>query len=185
MLSRSKTLLPTLRNAGKQTGDVRIVFESSVGFRWTPSGGLRLDELKTTQDHWLAGRWVRYGQSKLANVVYASELARCYAEITSMSVHPGVIDTNLWTVNRSLLNGILEKFATLGQSITVEKGSHTPCWAMTAPKEKLAISAFREGAGAVGSPSKVSSNKILGESVGTWTQDLWSWTQNELEVYGN
>ena len=67
-----KMLLPVLQSTAQLTGDVRVVFESSIGFRWTPAGGILLDELKTTQDYWFAGRWVRYGQSKLANVVYAS-----------------------------------------------------------------------------------------------------------------
>lgn len=36
-----------------------------------------------------------YRQSKLANIVYAAELARRYPAITSVSIHPGVIDTGL------------------------------------------------------------------------------------------
>ena len=163
-----KMLLPTLQSTAKQTGDVRVVFESSVGFRWTPSGGIRLAELKTTQDYWFAGRWVRYGQIKLANVVYASELAQRYPEITSISVHPGVIYTNLWTVNWSLLNRIFVKLATLGQPITVEQGSHTPCWAMTAPKEKLTGGAFYEGVGVVGYHFSTDLQGKIGIVTGSW-----------------
>ena len=51
-----------------------------------------------TQDYSFAGRWVRYGQSKLANVVYASEFSRRYPNSTTVSVYPGVIFTNLWSV---------------------------------------------------------------------------------------
>ena len=171
-----KMLLPTLQSTAKQTGDARIVFESSIGFRWTPSGGIRFDELKTTQDYSFAGRWVRYGQSKLANVVYASELARRYPEIITVSVHPGVIFTNLWSVQWSLLNRIFVYLATLGQSVSVEQGAHNPCWAMTTSKEKLSSGAFYEKVGVVGSQSKDSQNKELGEK-------LWVWTQKELERY--
>lgn len=46
-----KMVLPTLRSSAQKTGDVRDVFNSSIGFRWTPSGGIRFDELKTTQDY--------------------------------------------------------------------------------------------------------------------------------------
>ena len=172
-----KILLPTLQSTSQATSDVRIVFESSVGFRWTPGGGIRFDELKTTQDYWFAGRWVRYGQSKLANVVYASELARRYPEIMSVSVHPGVIYTNLWNVRWSLLNRVFTYIATLGQAITPEQGAHTPCWAMTTSKAKLSNGTFYENVGVVGKPSKVSSSKDLGDK-------LWSWTQIELESYG-
>ncbi len=76
------------------------------------------DTLRTTQEGFF-GSWVRYGQvspktrcstalsltspaprfrqSKLANVVYAAELARRYPNILSVSVHPGVIETGLVT----------------------------------------------------------------------------------------
>ncbi|KAL9591682.1 MAG: hypothetical protein Q9179_007477 [Wetmoreana sp. 5 TL-2023] len=171
-----KLLLPTLQSTARQTGDARVVFESSVGFRWTPSGGIRLDQLKTTQDYAFAGRWVRYGQSKLANVIYASELARRYPEITAVSVHPGVIWTNLWNVQWSLLNRIFFYLATLGQSVPVEEGVKVPCWAMTAPKEDLSPGAFYEKVGAIGAQSKDSQNKVLGEK-------LWTWTQKQLEAH--
>ena len=172
-----KMLLPTLQSTARQAGDARVVFESSVGFRWTPSGGIRFDELKTTQNYAFAGRWVRYGQSKLANVVYSSEFSRRYPEITTVSVHPGVIFTNLWSVHWSLLNRIFVYLATLGQGVPVEEGAHNPCWAMTAPKGKLSPGVFYEKVGVIGSQSKDSKSRELGEK-------LWTWTQNELEGYG-
>jgi NAD(P)-dependent dehydrogenase (short-subunit alcohol dehydrogenase family) len=54
--------------------------------------------------HYKNGRsyraWQAYGQSKLANLLYAKELADRLAEsspnVTAVSVHPGVIQTNLW-----------------------------------------------------------------------------------------
>lgn len=172
-----KMLLPILQSTAQMTGDVRVVFESSIGFRWTPSGGIRFDELKTTQDYWFAGRWVRYGQSKLANVIYASELARRYPNITAVSVHPGVIFTNLWSVQWSLLNRVFVYLATLGQSISAKEGAHTPCWAMTTSKAGLSNGAFYEKVGVAGSPSKDSSSEDLGKK-------LWTWTQAELEKHG-
>ncbi|MCJ1235694.1 hypothetical protein MMC14_003665 [Varicellaria rhodocarpa] len=91
-----KMLLPSLQRTATQTENARIIFLSSVGYRFPPLGGIVFKELKTTQDRFFAGRWVRYGQSKLANVIYANELARRYPDITSMSIHPGVIhDTGL------------------------------------------------------------------------------------------
>jgi NAD(P)-dependent dehydrogenase (short-subunit alcohol dehydrogenase family) len=40
-----------------------------------------------------------YARSKLANVLFASELARRLAGtgVTSNSLHPGSVDTNIWT----------------------------------------------------------------------------------------
>ncbi|GAB1207880.1 hypothetical protein APSETT445_006615 [Aspergillus pseudonomiae] len=60
-----------------------------------PSGGIVFDDLKHTQDYGVFGSWRRYGQSKLANILYARELARRYPDITTVSVHPGVITTGL------------------------------------------------------------------------------------------
>ncbi|EJD38706.1 NAD(P)-binding protein [Auricularia subglabra TFB-10046 SS5] len=39
--------------------------------------------------------WLGYGQSKLANVHFSTELARRYPQINAYSVHPGAISTNL------------------------------------------------------------------------------------------
>ena len=44
---------------------------------------------------------MRYSQFKAANMLYASELARRYPDITSVSCHPGIIDTELSTAYRS------------------------------------------------------------------------------------
>lgn len=172
-----KMLLPTLQSTARQAGDARVVFESSIGFRWTPSGGIRFDELRTTQDYNFAGRWVRYGQSKLANVIYASELTQRYPEITAVSVHPGVIWTGLWNVQWSLLNRVFVYLATLGQSISVEEGANNPCWAMTTSKASISPGAFYEKVGVIGSGTKDSKSKELGEK-------LWTWTQKELEGHG-
>lgn len=172
-----KMLLPSLQRTASQTGDARIVFVSSVGFRWTPSGGIVFKELKTTQDYAFAGRWVRYGQSKLANVIYAAELSRRYPDITSVSIHPGVIWTNLWNAKLSLLNRISVFVATLGQAIPIEEGVHNTCWAATTAKDNVTSGVFYEAVGVIGSQTKDSKNKELGGQ-------LWTWTQKELESYG-
>ncbi|KAI9788272.1 MAG: hypothetical protein M1816_007038 [Peltula sp. TS41687] len=105
-----KMLLPSLQRAATQKGDARIVFLSSTGFRWTPSGGIVFKDLKSTQDYAFAGCWVRYGQSKLANVVYAAELTRRYLELTSVAVHPGVIWTELHHLSKTM-TGFKTRFA--------------------------------------------------------------------------
>ena len=59
------------------------------------SFGIDLEDL-----HFTKGRtynpWVSYGQSKMANILFAKELnTRANGEYIAVSVHPGVIDTNL------------------------------------------------------------------------------------------
>lgn len=92
-----KTLLPILSRTADEISDfdVRIVLLTSVGWRAHPAEGVQFSTLKSTQELGWTWEWRRYGQSKLANIVYAAELARRFPMITSLSVHPGVVNTGL------------------------------------------------------------------------------------------
>jgi retinol dehydrogenase 14 len=71
----------------------RIVTVASIAHR---SGTIRFDDLGLEHGYGIAKA---YNQSKLANVLFASELARRLGGtgVTSNSVHPGSVDTNIWT----------------------------------------------------------------------------------------
>ncbi len=102
-------LLPVLqRTSDLPEADVRIICLSSEGHAGHPSGGFLFDKLRTPMDTFF-GSWIRYGQSKLANVMYAAELARRFPKILSVSVHPGVVATELVTklgpVRKSIVYG--------------------------------------------------------------------------------
>jgi NAD(P)-dependent dehydrogenase (short-subunit alcohol dehydrogenase family) len=93
-----RKLLPTLlHNASAPTSDVRIIFLTSAGFRNPPAGGIAFSTLKTAQDTGALGSWKRYGQSKLANILYSSEFSRRYPAVCAMSLHPGLGNTELVT----------------------------------------------------------------------------------------
>jgi retinol dehydrogenase-12 len=90
----TKLLLPKLLSTAKEPGaDVRIITLSSVGHEWAPKRGLQLDTVHSEQTN-LSSRQ-RYGQSKLANILYNNELARRYPAIRCVSVHPGSVNTGL------------------------------------------------------------------------------------------
>jgi retinol dehydrogenase-12 len=98
----AKLLLPTLLSTAQSTSlagsasDVRIVVLSSIGHLLAPlRSGIDFTSLKTDCGGWFS--LVRYGQSKLANLLFVKELERRYGKtgITSVAVHPGLIDTNL------------------------------------------------------------------------------------------
>lgn len=75
------------------TPDGRVVMLSSTAHMQTYSQGIRLDDLDAAKGY---SSWGAYGQSKLANLLFARELAkRLPAGQTANSVHPGVIATNL------------------------------------------------------------------------------------------
>jgi NAD(P)-dependent dehydrogenase (short-subunit alcohol dehydrogenase family) len=72
----------------------RIVVLSSSGHMWAPEGGIQFDNLSGERDY---DPMQMYGQSKLANGLFALELARQLegTPTTANAVHPGIINTNL------------------------------------------------------------------------------------------
>lgn len=56
--------------------------------------------------------WMTYSDSKLANVLFTSSLARRYSaeELAVCSVHPGVLATRLWNQNRNPLSLLMVLF---------------------------------------------------------------------------
>lgn len=108
----------------------RIVSLSSIAH---DMGTVECDDL-----HFKNGRsyrgWVAYGQSKLANILFAKELADRLKEqgkdhVTALAVHPGVIQTNLWRA--SLFNRILGSVVT---SKSIPQGAATTIYACVAPR---------------------------------------------------
>jgi len=72
----------------------RVVLLSSMGHRWAPESGIEFDNLSGERDY---DPNKMYGQSKLANGLFAFELARRLegTQATANAVHPGIIMTNL------------------------------------------------------------------------------------------
>ncbi|KAF2177174.1 NAD(P)-binding protein, partial [Zopfia rhizophila CBS 207.26] len=89
----TKLLMPILLATAEQPdSDVRIVNLTSMGHILAPSGGLIFDQEALGKK----STWARYGQSKLSNILFTRELAQRYPQITSVSIHPGVILTDLY-----------------------------------------------------------------------------------------
>jgi NAD(P)-dependent dehydrogenase (short-subunit alcohol dehydrogenase family) len=74
--------------------DGRVVMLSSAAHKMAPKGGIQFDNLSGERGY---TAWGAYGQSKIANILFAKELARRFAgtKKTANAVHPGVIRTNL------------------------------------------------------------------------------------------
>ena len=72
----------------------RVVMLSSDAHRSAPREGIQCDNLDGSRGY---GEWANYGQSKIANLLFAKELAKRLAgtKKTANAVHPGVIKTNL------------------------------------------------------------------------------------------
>lgn len=74
--------------------DGRVVMVSSGAHRNAPPEGIQFDNLSGARGY---SPWTAYGQSKLANILFAKELSRRFAgsKRTANALHPGVIKTNL------------------------------------------------------------------------------------------
>jgi NAD(P)-dependent dehydrogenase (short-subunit alcohol dehydrogenase family) len=173
-----KLLMPILLDTASQPdSDVRIINLTSSAYKSTPTSGIEFSTLKSNQARlgpiYAPAKWMRYGQSKLANFLYAIELARHHPEITTVSVHPGFIKTELHQhegfIDRQLVN-----LMSGGSWINVEEGPFNQAWAATTPKPNLTSGAYYQPVGVRTDPeTKQSADKALAEK-------LWEWSEKEL-----
>jgi NAD(P)-dependent dehydrogenase (short-subunit alcohol dehydrogenase family) len=172
-----KLLLPTLqKTVDEPNSDVRIVCLTSIGFFMHPSGGIIFKDLKTPQRNiGMSGAWVRYGQSKLANILYAAELARRYPKITSVSIHPGVYSTGL-VGSLGFWNKLLVYVSNFGNVKNAVDGTGNQLWAATGDKSRIVNGEYYTPIGVLGKHDKDSKSQAL-------AAELWEWTENELMAY--
>ena len=176
----TKLLIPTLLKTAAEPADVRVVCLSSIGHVTTSWHGIEFGQLKGEMK-WYPSL-VRYAQSKLANILFARELARRYPAITVVAVHPGVVDTELWRTIFSGwmgLGGLLNKGKRIFYT-TVEGGARNQLWAATAKKGErmgeVKSGEYYTPVGVPGNGSWQSQDMKLARS-------LWDWTEKELEEY--
>lgn len=177
-----KILLPTLEATARQGHDVRVIWTSSLGYR--AASGIDFASLKTTQAHLspvhFMSEWFRYGQSKLANLLYAREFTARHPLVTSVSVHPGVAATEL-ARGLGFFNRWFVKVTTLGTMVSVEECAWNQQWAASAPKGngkgEVLSGTYYEPVGVKGKLTKAGANDGL-------AKELWEWTEKELEGHG-
>ncbi|XP_030551664.1 short-chain dehydrogenase TIC 32, chloroplastic-like [Rhodamnia argentea] len=128
-------LLDTMKKTAQEShAEGRIVNLSSGGHRFTYREGIRFDKINNESEY---NTIQAYGQSKLANILHASELARRLKEegvqITANSLHPGAIATNL-----ARHHSILNVLSNLGKFFlkNVAQGAATTCYVALHPQVK-------------------------------------------------
>ncbi|KAK4728764.1 hypothetical protein R3W88_021752 [Solanum pinnatisectum] len=129
-------LLQNLKNTAQGSHkEGRIVNVSSLGHRFTYREGIRFDKINDKDSYTAI---LAYGQSKLANILHANELARHFkeegAEITANSLHPGSITTNLLR-HQSLVEGLVNW---IGKYFikNIPQGAATTCYVALHPQVK-------------------------------------------------
>jgi NAD(P)-dependent dehydrogenase (short-subunit alcohol dehydrogenase family) len=106
-----------------------VVVASRAAYSGAPEEGIQFGDLRATRDYSVSQA---YGHSKLANVLFSYELARLLkgTRITSNSLHPGVINTNIVRNVAPILRfgfGLLTKIG----GKTIEEGAATSCYVAT------------------------------------------------------
>lgn len=109
----------------------RVVVLSSSAHTRAPPAGIRFDDLSFASGY---RPWAAYGQSKLANLLFARSLARRFAGTsrTANAVHPGVIATNLGR-HMGLVARIAAPIATAIALKSVAEGAATQCYVASHP----------------------------------------------------
>ena len=178
----TKLLMPTLLTTADLPGsDVRVISLSSLGHAMGPVlKGIDFDQLKTNMAS--SFTLTRYGQSKLANILFIKELAKLYPKITAISVHPGFVNTDLYQS--------MAKWSYMSNAIglarhrvysTVQEGAKNQLWACVARKGTEAKGEVKSGeyytpVGVEGQGGRFTKDLEL-------VQRLWIWTEAELEDY--
>ncbi|KAK3942848.1 retinol dehydrogenase [Diplogelasinospora grovesii] len=168
----TKLLMPTmLHTATLEGADVRVVVVSSEGHAMAPKGGILFDKLKGPCED--VKYFARYGQSKIACICLARELAREYPQITTAAVHPGRIITGMAHGLRkeSWLFKITTPLSPLF-CVPVAVGVRNHLWAATA--KDVVSGKYYEPVGIPDKESPVGKDTEL-------SRKLWEWTSNELK----
>lgn len=171
----TKLLMPTLLKTAEEPGsDVRIINVSSIGHNMAPGSGIVYDQDEL--EKW--GTWRRYGQAKLANILHVKELRSRYLSITSTSLHPGFIMTDLYvSANKGSV------FTRMGSLIIrhvmpdVREGAKNQLWCAAGNKQDVRSSYYWTPVGHKSSGSSLARN-------GTLAEELWEYTEKEFARQG-
>jgi NAD(P)-dependent dehydrogenase (short-subunit alcohol dehydrogenase family) len=112
--------------------DPRVVTVSSGAHRM---GRINFDDLQSTGHY---RRWRAYGQSKLANLLFAFELDRrlrgAGSPVRSLAAHPGYAATNLQTAAPPMLDRLVMKVSNLVIAQSAAMGALPTLYAATQPE---------------------------------------------------
>lgn len=158
-------LLDLLRGRG------RVVMLSSGAHNAAPPTGIQFDDLTFERNY---SSWAAYGQSKLANLLFARSLARRLAGSgrTSNAVHPGVISTDL-TRHLPLGLRLIYPVASAVAMKNVAQGAATQCYVATHPSLEGVSGEYFADCN-VAKSSRLGRDAELGERLWSVTEEIVS-----------
>ncbi|KAM8731317.1 retinol dehydrogenase 12 [Acanthopagrus schlegelii] len=112
----------------KRSAPARIIVVASVAHTWT---GLHLDDINSERSY---DPMKAYGQSKLANVLFARSLAKRLqgTGVSVFSLHPGVVQSDLWRHQHQCIQVAVKIFRIFTKT-TVE-GAQTTIYCAVEPQ---------------------------------------------------
>lgn len=165
-------LLPTLQATAKlPETDVRVIILTSEAHNMARTGKILM--LPTELEK--CGAWIRYAYSKLANVLFARELAKRYPEITSVAVHPGIVSTDLFDASQKT-NFLIKVCLAVAGSFrsTPEQGALNQLWAASVAKVDLTNGAYYKPVGVFARGSPCAQNAEL-------ALQFWDWSEEQIK----
>ncbi|OXM82858.1 SDR family NAD(P)-dependent oxidoreductase [Paenibacillus rigui] len=117
----------------KESGHSRVITTASHGHKMARNG-IRFDDIRAERlyrfpQKYIGGPSIRYGETKLANILFTAELAR-RLEKTGVTAHcfdPGLVSTNFNSNNKGLSVSMTMALMKL-LSRSPEKGAETLVW---------------------------------------------------------
>ncbi|MGI8559602.1 MAG: oxidoreductase [Solirubrobacteraceae bacterium] len=123
-----------LLDSMQDRSDARVVTLSSGAHR---IGKITFDDLQRERSY---SRWRAYGQSKLANLMFALELDRrleaAGSTVKSIAAHPGYAATNLQSAAAPLLDRLVMQVANVALAQSAAMGALPQLYAATAPEAR-------------------------------------------------
>lgn len=168
---------PSEEGEGEGGEDVRVIVLTSLASSYTPRNQEYMHLISSPQRLLGLTTWQRYAISKAANILFALELARRYPSITSVSVHPGVVASDLYNGTQAT-NGIAGAMLPAVKLLffrSVRSGTLNQLWAAAgARKDELVNGAYYTPVGYRNKDNRFVVDGVLAKRV-------WEWTEREVE----
>ncbi|KAF5264998.1 hypothetical protein FOXYS1_4185 [Fusarium oxysporum] len=165
----TKLLIPLLNKTTRIPGsDVRVVCLASHGHVYLNKGGIKYDTLKTDGES--VGLYQCYYQSKLANILWARQLAKKFPHFTVSAIDPGLVNTEL-LVKATGMVWYLYAVVRCMLITPVAKGVRNQLWASVS--KGVVSGEYYEPVGKHGLATEEGRDDKLVEK-------LWEWTESEL-----
>lgn len=166
----TKLLLPVLEEtARKPNADVRIIALSSHGHIYAPNpDGILFSTLQTPANE--LGAYTRYGQSKIAAILWARQMAKEYPDLTFASIDPGIVNTGLMESATATPAAIRIVTKLMGRFLkTPEQGVRNQLWASVGADVKSGL--YYESVGIAGVETDIAKDDLLAKKLLEWTEE--------------